>query len=555
MIEIKPFNRAATDVFWSKWKLPGISSERAYLLTGGNPLLLHLLALAVANRGAEILQDEIRLQTEEQFIKHMLVGSVGSDVLPLLEAASLIPVFDAGVLQAMMGPHFTQANFDKATRLPFIEQSKKGWYMHDLVRYALSAGLKNQFPQEYREYKRRAYRYYREEENRNPHLAHEMRILRFSLCDSEIVRTTCFAGFTGKQEDYRILQAEDSDLKEFRQCWLESWGRLVEKEMKIEEVPEYNDLDNLLSLGSRYFRVLKSADGSLLGYHATLPVCGETWNYLCHAPAMASYFSRLSPAEKNKYRSTSARDADTYVIRHLVPRDLKNMVHTGYLLRDILLNMLKGSCLITSAPAPEFKRLSEEFGFYHVPEILDEGFRHHVPVLMLDLRHISVDVWFEWLILGAQSPDWMSTLLQMTPQQWTEEVRRALTAASDIESLGKSRLAPLSAAVCGGINASLLTCSPAVLGKYLMQWLEINIINMMEQKEAEKGKRYLESELGLLLKLTYFEPLTHAEAAQKMGLSEITYYRWLRQAWKCLAGRLRDSASQSCRKMISQQQK
>lgn len=545
IMELACFDECLTQEYWRKKGLYQELAHHAYCLTGGNPLLLGLLAAAVKRKGYSIFFKSIGEVLEASLIKEAVMESVDKEVLPLLEAAALVPVFTHEILEAITGIEISEEIFILMVQLPFISISSGGWTIHELVGHVLSESLIQESPQDYYKYKVRAYRFFRTQMERKSMGSDQALRYIVCLCESFIARQIFLAGLASESDTQGLITAEDSDLPQISQCWLEciscysNVGLYETIDTPSEPLPEFKDIENLLALGPRFFRVLKDDMGRIRGYHSTLPVCHETLPYLASSPAMSQFFTQLSGKEIKRLNKLKEWETDTYVLRHLTLRNPADAAAMGAILRDILPLVLRKCCIITSAPTPAYFDLARGMGFKEVQGVFDTGFGTNSPVLILDFRELDLELWLEWLVLGSHAPLWLSTFVLLKREEWHNEVHEALSSISNHTLLGQNLLAPLAAWVLEGKNATTATIPAVRMGQYLYSWLEQEI----RELEAEEVKIKRDSaQISALLRNTYFNPqITRTEVAEIMKMSEPTYYRWLHKARVQLAARMRQS--------------
>ncbi len=551
VLEIKNFDEKLTQFYWEKRGLNLELSRQSYNLTGGNPLLLSLLAAAVKRSGYRLFYDMLGGMMEAGLIKEAVLESVDAEVWPLLETAALLPAFTSEVLEAVGGAAVTDKAFISLTKLPFISCSGTEWFMHELVSHVLNESFRRESPDAYRKCRASAFRYFRKQMEQNTVCGD--RFLRYCVCLSEsyIARQVLLAGVASGAQLQEMQQAREYDLEKIAECWYASIacysgiGLYDTIEPQSEVLPEHADLERLLALGPQFFRTLKDKTGLMLGYHATLPVCRETIRYLTNSPAMREYFATLSAREVKRLKNFEPGETDTYVLRHLTLRNPADTASLGAMMRDILPVVLGKCRIITSATIPTYHQLALGMGFWEVPGVYDTGFGYQSPVLVLDLREMELGLWLEWLVMGGESPPWLDTLVRLPVWQWHREIQKALNSLNHLEQLGKTPLAPLAAVLTevGDEEVSPMASSAEILGKHLRAWLEQEITALLQEVTPQDKSSNVEHQAGKLLATTYMCGKTkRTQAALNFWMSEATYYRWLQKSWVLLADRMRRSA-------------
>jgi hypothetical protein len=125
----------------------------------GHPLALEL--------GASALMTEPTLEIERgpppavirQLLDALLAG-LAPRTLETLEAVSTSRRVTEPVLRSLLARSSVRGEFDALRRLPFVEETPEGLVVHDIVREAIAAGLRERDPELHARYRRRSWSYF-----------------------------------------------------------------------------------------------------------------------------------------------------------------------------------------------------------------------------------------------------------------------------------------------------------------------------------------------------------------------------------------------------------
>ncbi|WJH36043.1 hypothetical protein N6H14_09220 [Paenibacillus sp. CC-CFT747] len=159
------------------------------------------LAAEVMLRG----QAQRPLDDEEQYrlialLMDELLQGLPSPVHLLLEAASVYGQFNEERLAAILETNAEPDTFRLLTALPFIIRKEDGWMLHDSARAWALEDLIRRKPQAYDRMRRKALDRIRLEEQAAPHLRQKLHMDRMSLHESPLVRHICFSSHLDEVE-------------------------------------------------------------------------------------------------------------------------------------------------------------------------------------------------------------------------------------------------------------------------------------------------------------------------------------------------------------------
>jgi hypothetical protein len=138
----------------------GVSGEDAKYLAGichGHPLAL-TLAAAVRRTERIAVTAEMAQRVVEELSRLFLNDVTDPQTRRALEAGSVVRRVTLPILSAMLPDASPQDAQERIRALPFVQPDRDGLHIHDAVREAIAATLRAENPQQYRSYRRSAYR-------------------------------------------------------------------------------------------------------------------------------------------------------------------------------------------------------------------------------------------------------------------------------------------------------------------------------------------------------------------------------------------------------------
>jgi hypothetical protein len=129
----------------------------------GNPLALRLAAAAVLER-PELDLEKITSQTVITELTKTWISDVRDPATrSALEGFSVVRRLNNSLLKFILPSIDSDAVYSCLQQLTFVETATDGLILHDLVQEAIAASLKASDPSRYREYRKQAWRFYRNE--------------------------------------------------------------------------------------------------------------------------------------------------------------------------------------------------------------------------------------------------------------------------------------------------------------------------------------------------------------------------------------------------------
>jgi hypothetical protein len=128
----------------------------------GLPLAL-TLAACLQNSGANEFSPGVGEQIVHELARVYLADIRDTQARRALEAASVVRRVNVPLLAAMLPELSPQDLQERLRSLPFVQSERDGLRVHDAVREAVAASLRAENPQQYRSYRRAAYRHFQSE--------------------------------------------------------------------------------------------------------------------------------------------------------------------------------------------------------------------------------------------------------------------------------------------------------------------------------------------------------------------------------------------------------
>lgn len=144
----------------------GVPPEEAKRLEGichGHPLALTLAASLQGSEQTMALSAGVGQRIIEELSRLYVSDITDAQTRRALEAASVVRRVTVPLLSALLPESSPQDAQERIRALPFVEADKDGLRIHDAVREAIAQTLRAQNPQEYRAYRRTAYRHFMSE--------------------------------------------------------------------------------------------------------------------------------------------------------------------------------------------------------------------------------------------------------------------------------------------------------------------------------------------------------------------------------------------------------
>lgn len=348
-------------------------ADQLWLQCSGHPLALSLLA-ALNQAPQGLRRPENSSDTLQELMRHWLAEVSDEDIRALVYAASVPHSFDQELLSAMTGGGVGALMFERLIGLSFVRRSAAGWQLHDLVRETVAGELRLRMPAAFAAYRLRAVAVLRQRISAarragrrpsrevaellgqvgNPVLRAHFRHSRESGNYWEELRPD-----TQNEAEAYIARRLSSGGSGHVVCADPESGTSFRYQLSAEQmrlrVQLWQLSDVLAQQGS--IRLLRHADGHLVGLAALVPVTPATMPYLRTAP-LSSAFCRIMECIEN---GESSRAWFIMGMDIFDPSDLKLRSDLVHLLLEW---MLEGALLVASPPPlPFFRESYVNLGF------------------------------------------------------------------------------------------------------------------------------------------------------------------------------------------------
>ncbi len=162
-IRLDSFDQRSALEFLSRAGVPPEEAKRLEGICHGLPLALNLAASLERSNGASTLNTDVGQRIVEELSRLYLADITHLQTRRALEAASVVRRITVPLLAAMLPDLSPQDALERIRALPFVQADKDGLRIHDAVREAIALTLRAENPQQYREYRRAAYRHFMSE--------------------------------------------------------------------------------------------------------------------------------------------------------------------------------------------------------------------------------------------------------------------------------------------------------------------------------------------------------------------------------------------------------
>ena len=384
--------------------LQGEEADRVWLASFGHPLAMSLATAHRASIGASA--DAMgSLSWLHELADVWLKEAADPNLRLLVEAASLPRRFNASILAAALSvPEIPPASFDELIRISFIRKAEQGWAMHDLMREAVAAYLREREPDRYQALIARLARYYAD------------RILQYSGTRSvspevgelyQFVGTETISAFNRNARAHSLWEQVNSETVVEAERYIKQRFAAPERtistvaikpdsgqEVRVafsDSMPKASlqglDPREWYEMDPRSLHVLRDHNREVIGLAAILPIHAGTLEYMSRDPFSAPYVTNLSAAVRRSMEASPDLPAGWF-IRAIDYLDWAD--HLSYTeIFSLMFGYLCSGKLLLCCPPPieVFIRTHEGMGFE-----ASAGSEHEcydgipAPMLVLDTR-------------------------------------------------------------------------------------------------------------------------------------------------------------------------
>jgi len=365
----------------------GVASESVidavWLQTMGHPLMMALIAhdspepasIGQARQLDDVLDSWLREVPDEA-------------LRDLVQAASLMRVFNLELLAQLTERDVPASLFDRLVRLSFVKRTAGGWELHDTVREAARHMFRSRTPGQYAEYVSRSIRhgYARivEKVRANKDVFQELgQLLQFAgnpILRAHYRHSRMSANYWETLSEANLTEAEQyirrrhADARECHiRCADPETGTMFRYTMSAEQ-SLYRiglvDLKALLQLDSQAVRLMRCPEGRVVGLSAIVPIHEGTVAYLRQAPLSHAYFGSLSPQQLAALSVSASQPAGWFILTVDVENVEREELRSD-IVHVMLEQILNGGLLLASPPPfPHYTEVHRSLGFDVVPELV-----------------------------------------------------------------------------------------------------------------------------------------------------------------------------------------
>lgn len=396
--------------------------ERLHTISNGHPLTLSLFV-----QKPEIIQefyDEESTELAETLKKISSrwlreIPSPGLQVL--IEAASMIRIFNQESLESMLQTPVDPADFDRLTALSFVKRSRRGWFIHDGLRKALLLDFRLRKPQQYQQLRIQGMIHlYRQFEAAKP--KDEKAVILFDLLYLMRGQSFVRAVFMDENEDhgyfFKTIRADSvGEMKQYMQMVLNNPRDVAEEYVDPHTLKRHTlqkthafirkaysliDPDLFLPLGEDVIRLLMNNRGEPGGLIVFLPIHRESLPLLQRYPCSRSYFAALT-AEKLKELETPPNAPAGWFLYHIDMIGDSSPPARQHFFEMFMKLFIRGGLFVISSPIDYIIQVNKELGFREVPEAghADLGPQLWSTTLEIDLRGDRLNAYIQNTVSAA----------------------------------------------------------------------------------------------------------------------------------------------------------
>lgn len=383
--------------------------RKSHMITKGHPLALSLfmgLNELGGMRGGQEPEFLMWNETFKEIAGRWLREIPDSSLRELLEAVTMVRVFNHEILETMLEKEISNEEFEKLIHLSFVRKSERGWYLHQVLRKALYHDFRQKKPQIYHQLWQRSVKYHYGL-TATRHISMEEK----NLLLLDFIYIVGAPGFRAMFYDdaidqtYYIETVHRDNLHEAEQYVRDCLANLedyiqevydpVTNEKYIYRIPKaVNEkwfttiqLSEVIPLGRDAVRLLKNEKHEAVGMFVYIPIHRDSLQMLEQNPITQSYFRSLSKSERDKLNVPPDSPAGWFQYKIDFSKDGSAAARFIYF-QTYLAYYLKGGLMIYTSPMKYNQELVKEIGYVEVPRAAHKGFGTNfpAPVFVLDFR-------------------------------------------------------------------------------------------------------------------------------------------------------------------------
>jgi DNA-binding CsgD family transcriptional regulator len=383
--------------------------RKSYFITKGHPLTLSLfmgLNELEEFKGEQELEFLIWNETFKEIAGQWLREIPDTTLMELLEAVTMVRVFNHEILENILGKVISNEEFEKLIHLSFVRKSERGWYLHQVLRKALFQDFKLKKPHVYNGLWQRTVKYHyglfssqhHSIEERNLFLLDFIYIVgdpgfRAMFYDDAIDQTYYIE--TVNQENLPEAEEYIKDVLSNQGDYIQEMYDPVTNEKHIYNIPKaVNEkwftsikLSEVIQLGSEVVRLLKNEKDEAVGIFVYIPIHRGSLPLLEKNQITQSYFLTLSKQERDKLNVSPESPAGWFQYMIDFSKDGSSAARFMWF-QTYLSYYLKGGIMVYTAPMKYNQEAVKGVGYVEIPGTTHFGFgpEFPAPVFVLDFR-------------------------------------------------------------------------------------------------------------------------------------------------------------------------
>ncbi|CAH1227011.1 hypothetical protein PAECIP111891_06054 [Paenibacillus allorhizoplanae] len=422
----------------------GVNDEsfvrKSYTITKGHPLALSLfMGLHDQEQEPELI---LWTETFKEIAGRWLRENPDPILTELLEAATMLRVFNHEILESMLGREISNDAFEKLIHLSFVRKTVRGWYLHQVLRKTLYQDFRLRKPQVYHQLWQRSVEYHYGLISSN-HVTMEER----NLLLLDYIYVVGDPGFRAMffedtiDQLYYIESIHQENLHEAEQYVRDVLANLedfvremfdpVTNEKYIYKIPKaVNEkwftsiiLSEIITFGSDAIRLLKNEKHEAVGIFIYIPIHRDSLQLLEQNPITQSYFRILSKQERDKLNVSPESPAGWFQYKIDFSKDGSAAARFMFF-QTYLSYYLKGGVMIYTTPMKYLQEAVKGIGYLEIPRATHNGFGPDfpAPVLVLDFREDKdmqkfVDNLYRSTKVDTKAKDHDAILSGLTPRE------------------------------------------------------------------------------------------------------------------------------------------
>lgn len=383
--------------------------KKSYMITKGHPLTLSLFMGLKELEGMYGNQEPEFLLWNETFkeIAGQWLREIQDPTLrELLEATTLVRVFNLEIIEAMLEKEIKHEEFDKLIHFSFVRKTERGWYLHQVLRKVLYQDFKLKKPQVFNQLWQRSVNYLYRIFTSKHHSIEERNLLLIDfiyMTGNPAFRARFFDDVidqsyyieTVHQENLAEAEKYVQDVLENLQDFIQEMYDPVTNEKHIYTIPKpVNEkwftsinLSEVITLGNDAIRLLKNEKHEAVGMIIYIPIHRGSLRLLEQNPITQNYFRTLSKEERAKLNVPPESPAGWFQYMIDFYKDGSAAARFMYF-QTYLTYYLKGGIMVYTFPMKYNQEIVKGIGYVEVPGSTHYAFgpEYPAPVFVLDFR-------------------------------------------------------------------------------------------------------------------------------------------------------------------------